>query len=438
MIQIDYYSAGKGLSIEVQEGGIHVVMPDGERKDLGLIEGKIIDLLMQMGESTRHDLDAGLTVRLGRIPTEVEMDHALGSLVDQGIARHELKQPKLNIPYPLEHTCKLCGCSCMAQLVGPLSDDEHRCIMEARASLSSQGLIAADVNPIMKGLKPDGSCLHFLNFPGKRCVFLGDDNLCHIHGKIGPMQKPAACRRFPLIGIRTESEIRIGIKPYCYNNMESCDLEPTSPGYEQAYRSVHGEFLADLVENASFRPAVRVPDREESVQARLQEIEILSLLQKPISFASLLASLIHGTHRDIAELPKPFIQDVQRAFDAIRGPLGLEIGKLGQTVHARHAAAFCWLLKDPLRDFSGLEPGSRFGKYVRYALYQLVFLRETSRFPAVSLGLFAYALGALYAAQDLERASDHLTAWMRIMSQTQVFTMLFPSAQAMASLTKNL
>ena len=176
---------------------------------------------------------------------------------------------KIVIPFPLEHTCELCGCSCMAQLVGPLSDDEHENIMDAHRKLSDGGLMDKGLNPIMKGMKPDGSCLLFLNFPQKRCAFLGADHLCKIHGKFGAMQNPAACRRFPRIAVRTETEIRVGIKPYCYANIRTCDTSRAPEDIYQTYMRdpEMADILNDLIENASFRPAVRVKDEEEIARA---------------------------------------------------------------------------------------------------------------------------------------------------------------------------
>ena len=110
----------------------------------------------------------------------------------------------------------------------------------------------------------------------------------------------------------------------------------------------------------------------------------------------------------------PFIQDVQKAFRDLAAPLRQEADKLGSTRHAEHARNLCDLLEKPLTTFDILKPDHRFGKYIRYALYEAVFLRETSRFPAVSLGTFGLALGGLAAAQDPEHASDHLTVWKKL------------------------
>ena len=435
---IEYYRCAQGITLETDAGGVQNVRRDSADVELDVVQVRVVDILLRMPDSTADEIQSSLVVMIGRPVSKSELQAVLGVLSQKGCVTHQLSAPRLNMPYPIDHICELCGCSCMAQLVGPLTETEHENAVESHRKLSESGEMPADLNPIMKGLKPDGTCMYFVHFPGKRCAFLGDDNLCRIHGKFGADKKPAACRRFPAIAIATESEIRIGIKPYCYANMRTCRLTHTAPGELESYRDAHAEAFADLVENASFRAVLRTPDEDELLQARLQEAQILSWLEQPMPYAAILASLISGAPSGLKQFPKPFLQDVQRAFAGLSEMLSEDVKKLGDTKHASHAADLLACLRRPLVHFESLAPESPFGRYVRYAIYEAVFLRETTRFPAVSLGAFAYALGALAAAQDEERADAHFTAWMRLMAQTQAFTMLFPSPQAMAALTRHL
>ncbi|MBQ9395277.1 MAG: hypothetical protein IJU23_07140 [Proteobacteria bacterium] len=434
---IEYFRCSSHVSLETTETGIQIVKCDDKPVTLSPIRTRIVDILLRMPDASLDEILTGIAAMTQKAVSPASIASDLEELGRQQIVEMIRSEPRINMPYPIDHRCEMCGCSCLAQLVGPLNDAELNNIMDAHRDLND---VPKDVNPIMKGLKPDGTCLHFVNFPGKRCFFLDDNNLCRIHGKFGAMKKPAACRRFPLIAIQTESEIRIGIKPYCYANMRVCNLEPCSGDELTRYRadSEMKAVLDDLIESASFRPVVRVPDPEEILQGRIQESQILRLLQTPISYPSLVTSIARGARIEMASLPKPFIQDVQKALKNLAPHLRGEAEKLGTTSHANHVRALCDVLEKPLKDFSQLEPDKPFGKYVRYALYEAVFLRETSRFPAVSLGTFALCLGGLAAAQDIENASDHLTAWMRIFAQTQAFSMLFPSHQAMAALMRHL
>ena len=436
--QIDYYGCAPDISLETSDKHVQTVHRGSEILQLNARQIQIIDILLRMPDISVYEIQSSLVMITQRPEASGALQTELNELVQMNLILREHSDLRLNMPYPIDHQCALCGCSCMAQLVGPLNETEHQNALESHQKLAQTGEMPANLNPIMKGLKPDGTCLYFLNFPGKRCVFLGDDNLCHIHGKFGSDKKPAACRRFPIIAIATESESRIGIKPYCYANMQSCKLSHTEPGYLEQYQKAHAEAFNDLVENASFRAVLRTADEDELLQARLQEAQILSWLDQPMPYAAILASLIQGAPSGLSQLPKPFIQDVQRAFAGLAQMLSEDVKKLGDTKHAAHAQALLECLKRPLVQFDCLSPDTPFGRYARFAIYEAVFLRETTRFPAVSLGAFAYALGALAAAQDPERADAHLTAWMRLLAQTQAFTMLFPSPQAMAALTRHL
>ena len=434
-----YYRSSQSVILETSANGVQIVKHQGNPANLSPVKVHVIDFLCRFPDSSFDEIQTGVVMMTGQPVRSLQTE--LDELEHQGMIEKEATAPRINMAYPIDHTCEMCGCSCLAQLVGPLTDEEHQNILNAHASLGEQGEVPKDVNPIMKGLKPDGTCLHFLNFPGKRCFFLGDDNLCKIHGKLGAMQKPAACRRFPVIAIQTESEIRIGIKPYCYANMRVCHLDPATPEDLKRVRTDEStaEWVKDLLENASFRPVIRIPDEDEALQARIQESQILSWLQSDMPYTALLASLVHGgLPSKLTRLPKPFVQDVQHAFKALSIPLLNESEKLGSTSHAQHCRDLCHLLEKPITILEGLDVDSKFGKFLRFSLFEAVFLRETSRFPAVSLGTFALALGGLAAVQDPEHASNHLTAWMRLFAQTQAFAMLFPTPQSMAALMRNL
>ena len=186
------------------------------------------------------------------------------------------------------------------------------------------------------------------------------------------------------------------------------------------------------MDNASFRPVLRVQDPDELEQAQIQETQILSWLQSDLSYPSLCMALLTGQLNPGQEFSSNFIAALHAGFASIVEPLSEEIRKkLGSTRHAQHALDLCKLLPQPLTQFDSLRPDHTFGKYTRYALYQAVFLRETSRFPALSIGAFAFALGGLLAAQAPDTAGDHLTAWMRLMAQTQLFSMLFPTPESL-------
>lgn len=342
------------------------------------------------------------------------------------------------IPYPLKHTCTLCGCSCMAQLVGPLSETEKSHIADAQNALASSHDLPPTLNPLMKGVKPDGSCLYFLNFPQKSCCFLDKTSKCMIHSQFGALKKPAACRRFPRIAIRTENDVRVAIKPYCYANYTVCDLQACDGLYETYHRDDEMRpILDDLLENAAFRPIIQSKDPDECQRAQTQEREILAWLShEKICAAELFPALVCGAREKRDKLPKPFIQDVQRTFQQIAHTVASIAQSLGPSAYAKHVETLAQSLVHPIH--AELLDDKTFWNYARYALHNAVFLRETTRFPDLSIGTFALSLGALAASTHPDNAANLLTSWFRIFAQTKIFETLFPGPQNWIALTRHL
>ena len=103
-------------------------------------------------------------------------------------------------------------------------------------------------------------------------------------------KKPAACRRFPVIAIATESEIRIGIKPYCYANMRSCKLTHTEPGYIEQYRQELEDIYAVISPSTSFEEVrarvgrlVNIQDNSFSEKASVLNARLEELLPKGLA-----------------------------------------------------------------------------------------------------------------------------------------------------------
>lgn len=438
MNTIDYFHCSPNVTLQTEAHATPTVERSGQRLDLDQIAVTVMDALVKLPDSSQEELLVDIILMTGKQFSPVRLGALLCDLEARDLIVRTSRPPRLSMPYPIDHTCAMCGCSCMAQLVGPLSDGETQNILDAHRQLSGAGAMSPTLNPIMKGIKRDGTSLCFVNYPDKRCAFLDENQRCMIHASLGPDHKPAACRRFPCIAIATESEIRLGIKPYCYNNDRVCRLEPCGPQDLESYRLNHPDELDDLVQNAAFRPIIRLADEAERLQARIQEAQMLSWLQSPMTYPALLASLVGGRRSSLDIFPKAFLQDVHRALVSLAPDLQAEVAKLGDTVHARHARDFCALLSAPLVNFACLAPEDPFARYARFAVHQVVFLRETSRFPSISLGAFVFALGGLVAAQDPTHGATHLTAWMRLVAQTKAFELLCPTPQAMIALTRNL
>jgi len=427
-----FYISDSVTNIEKAEDLIREACDDPSLLQLSKM---ILDVLTHNPGIAFEDIASEIILETSGAVDDEQVNQIVSFLLENAVIKSELLPPRISVPYYLDHQCELCGCSCQAQLVGPLSELELNNVLDAHAPLHEDGLVPHGVSPIMKGLKPDGSCLHFINFPGKRCIFLDQNNLCTVHARFGAMQKPAACRRFPCIAIATESEIRIGIKPYCYANARVVRIQTPAPGYiDSLLNGPDHDFYQDLIDSASTRPVLKNADFFEEAQAKFDESRILSLLQDDaINWPTLLCRLVNPDALAIEALPAPFIRELESRFNHFAVLLRTEVDKLGQTVHAQHAQTLCDQLAHPLKlSFNDAAP--EFLKFAKYSLYNAVFLRETTRFPALSLGAFALALGTIVALQDPTNCDAHLIAWMRLFAQTPAFTLLFNDSDALASL----
>jgi len=117
---------------------------------------------------------------------------------------------KINLPILQNWDCHVCGTCCKEYLVR-LSEDEV-------AKIKSQNW---DVNEDLGGYQPfrkTGLFKNKINLnhrPDGSCVFLGENNLCKIHGKFGLDAKPLPCQVFPYVLIPTGNEWSVGVRYAC-------------------------------------------------------------------------------------------------------------------------------------------------------------------------------------------------------------------------------
>ena len=116
---------------------------------------------------------------------------------------------------PLRHSCTGCGGSCQGSHAYLLDEEEVRRVAQYGAELEIP-------NPIEDG--------HLRQQAGS-CVFLGSGSRCRIHAAYGADLKPTVCRQYPVVALRTESGLRVGIDPGCYTHLETY---PAAPELEDA------------------------------------------------------------------------------------------------------------------------------------------------------------------------------------------------------------
>lgn len=117
---------------------------------------------------------------------------------------------KINLPVLQNWDCHVCGTCCKEYLVR-LSDDEVQ-------KIKSQNW---DINKDLGGYQPfrnTGLFKNKINLNHRSdgsCVFLGENNLCKIHGKFGSDAKPLPCQVFPYVLIPTGNEWSVGVRYAC-------------------------------------------------------------------------------------------------------------------------------------------------------------------------------------------------------------------------------
>lgn len=110
-----------------------------------------------------------------------------------------MSTPTLALPIP-RHACHGCGGSCQGVKVRPGPDE--------LAPLAAQAAELGIADPVVDGV---------LRQDAGRCVFLDEADACRIHGRWGADAKPHICQQFPLLVLRTDGGVRVGVDPGCYH-----------------------------------------------------------------------------------------------------------------------------------------------------------------------------------------------------------------------------
>ena len=110
----------------------------------------------------------------------------------------------------LHHQCEGCGGSCQGAVVELLDEAEAQRIEQISRALSIDGAVL------------DGR----LRQIDGTCVFLSADQGCRIHRNFGFEQKPQLCKQFPLVALRAEDGVRLGVDPACYHSWKGWESGP--------------------------------------------------------------------------------------------------------------------------------------------------------------------------------------------------------------------
>ncbi|MDX9719688.1 MAG: hypothetical protein RBU37_03005 [Myxococcota bacterium] len=427
-----------GVQIHAVDGAIIIDLGDRKLR-VGPDVGRVLALCD--GQRCVEELAVELSLRDGKLAPSAAISGLCQQLAGLG-AIEMLEREKPVVPAePPRHDCSCCGCSCEGQLVGPLSDDEVARLRGFHKEFGDSHERVAKNPLIMSGQRSSGPPLSFLNSPNAQCLFLGEDRLCLIHGKHGELAKPEACRLFPFAAIEVEGEIRLGVRPMCYERHKQSD---------------RGEVFDPrlLARMASYRPVLRGEGASGPAldEARVHEAMVLGWLRADteLTLVELLYRLSGAEPAETvrSQLPAAFCAQLVERFREAAPRLSELAQKYQGSLHGQRIHALLETLGSlPVADGlpRSLPPAA--DAFARWGLEQAVMLRDTSRFPSVFAGVLAYALGSLAAlwcapeqseAQPSDAFAHHLAAYHRLMSQTDAFIVLFDSLDAAEGLLDTL
>ena len=416
-----------GHVLDTETDAVALRAPDGTRRPLSTLEHELLrradgtrELTELVSELFSVDVEAA---RLGPVKRLFE------SLEEAGAVEFvELAKPIRWSRRPWIR-CLGTGTCCECQLVGPLEPEYVPRLMEMYEELAKDDAELAAQSPVRRGRVGDGPMLTFLNFPKGHCVFLDEERRCRIHARYGSAAKPHICQRFPLMLVEVEGELRAGPRPTCYGSQLAGESD-----------------APDLHEPDSISVTRKLPDRAEGEldDALFHENLTLRWLAEPGQRVAEVLYRLAG----LAPATKPR-GEVNERFRNTLGQLASEMALhlddyrrgLGETTFFEEIDVLLSSLETAdVDECPELELPPALEDSVLRGIENAVFLRETQRYPSISLGVLALALGAYaaYWACDEEGVQDdfpaYIVTWNRLMMHSPAFTQLFPSPEAVESL----
>jgi Fe-S-cluster containining protein len=347
---------------------------------------------------------------------------------------------------PVRHECLACGESCEGHLIGPLSEAEIERLVRMKSELAELEPDLLDEDAVIT-IEKEGRPTPVLNTRRGHCVFLMKNRLCAIHAHYAPEEKPLQCRVFPLRVIQTEAGFRVGIISRCTLAHRSFQSgEPKTP--EQA-----------VEETMVNRPAGRVVGLDPSQTRSLtytrafevnqhQEAFFMALLAPGrFSFVDIVSSA-NGELRDHGRIPQAYLSEVALRLRRFTERYWADPLNSPDTNYGKGTRAFMAALAGLPDVPSFREPTGVVAAYLSHVLRQFVYLRETSRYPQLEVGVHVVLiglLGALWTTGSWETdggVSDELgraiAYWLRLHNSADSFKWLFDGREDYATFRDSL
>lgn len=302
--------------------------------------------------------------------------------------------------YGLFHACSNCGGSCQGVIVSLMDDEETTRI---RGLAEELGLPDAVVDGRLD--RVDG-----------HCAFLGEDNLCRIHKRYGLEAKPRVCKQFPLVAIRAEEGLRIGVDPACYSAFSSMgDGPPVASGSLVATVSTLDERQLEL----------------ERKLVQLCEVDGVKL--------ATLASWLTGEEPSPLGLLPAGLEErlVQRSLDAELAGWVRE-NPVGRSIRSSLLPVLVYGDQDKPSRWGELDEDAQF--WAVEAIRRVLFLRLAGEIPTVAGTALLLVAGAILCGRAKPSAQEFCPAfagWIRAIRFRQFWTRFTPDSAAMAGLLRS-
>jgi Fe-S-cluster containining protein len=298
----------------------------------------------------------------------------------------------------LRHGCLMCGRSCQGIHIPILGEDEAARIAQIASRLGV-------TEPIVDGK---------LRLDGGACVFLGADGLCGVHREAGFAAKPTVCRQYPLVALRTESGVRVGVDPSCYTAITTWRDGPAVP--EQSL--------------TASRVALEPGDAA-------QEASLLDLVGQPgQTVAGIARALLGAPDPGDGSLPPGLAARIVNRLHAadLRGLLGREgtAPALRSTLGPLADAAPGWSTEAPPA-WPAIEPDE--DAWAVEVVRRMLFLRLAPTLPSPATNALLTLVGAIavgWATHDPTAYGAGLSGWVRAIRAPMVWSALVPDAPTLA------
>lgn len=302
----------------------------------------------------------------------------------------------------LRHACLACGGSCHGVQVPVLGDEE-------RARIQRLGALLGVADPVVD---------KHLRWTDGHCVFLDEARRCTLHSRFGSESKPRLCQQYPLIVVRADGELRVGVDPTCYTAVQTWRDGP------------------ELPEGAAVASRVDLPPDQQAWESRF-----LDQIEEPQANIAGLLALLTGAASVDGGLPDGFAGRWIRVLqEADLRDFSAEMGAFPEA-----------LLRPLLSHGQGLDPSAppawpalspEAEAWAIEATRRIVWLRMghlvVPSVPAVAILLLSGAVSCGWAAGDLKQFGAYFAVWIRALRYTEFVRRLIPDGRTLGWLATGL